>query len=156
MDLSSILSMTATVIQSVNDYATSIKNAPESCETFKYDLSSTQKLLEELQRLVEEDLGDVRFSSSNPSHLTELACDQDALMRSLIDGGQLKKLQTTLVDILEWLRSQQPSSGKMTLTRLLLWPSSAQRKRIEKFSSELEKFKSAATLALSIGSRYVR
>ena len=147
--------MTATVIQSVNDYATSVKGAPKSCEAFKDDLSSTQKLLEELQRLVEEDLGDVRFSSSNPSHLIEPVCAQDALMHSLIDGGQLKKLQTTLVDILEWLRSQQPSSGKMTLTRMLLWPSSAQRKRIEKFSSELEKFKSAATLALSIGLRYV-
>ena len=155
MDLSSILSMTATAIQSVNDYATSVKDAPKSCEAFKDDLSSTQKLLEELQRLVEEDLGDVRFSSSNPSHLTELACDQDAVMRSLIDGGHLKKLQTTLVDILEWLRTQQSNPGKMALIRMVLWSSSAQRKRIEKFSSELEKFKSAATLALSIGLRYV-
>ena len=136
MDLSSILSMTATVIQSVNDYATSVKDAPKSCEAFKDDLSSTQKLLEELQRLVEEDLGDVRFSSSNPSHLTELVCDQGVSIRSLIDS-QLEKLQTTLVDILEWLRTQQPNPGRMKLSRRLLWSSLAQRKRIEKFLSEL-------------------
>ena len=60
MDLSSILTMTATIIKALNDYSTSVKGAPRSCEAFKVELSSTQRLLEELEHLVEEGHGDVR------------------------------------------------------------------------------------------------
>ena len=80
--------------------------------------------------------------------------DQDAPVQSLIEGGQMEELQTTMMEILEWLHIQGQESGKMKFFRRALYPFSKQPERVEKFSSELEKFKSAATLALSIGSRY--
>ena len=66
MDLSSILSTTAKVIKGINDYATSVKNAPKSCESLKAELSSTQKILVELDSLVREDNSDVcHFASES-------------------------------------------------------------------------------------------
>ena len=67
MDLSSILSTTAAVINSVNDYATSVKGASKACESLKAELSSTQKILSELDSLVKEDGNDVcRIVSESP------------------------------------------------------------------------------------------
>ena len=62
MDLSSILSMTASVIQSFNDYATSVKNATKSSESLKAELLSIQEILTELDNLVKLDDSDVRCS----------------------------------------------------------------------------------------------
>ena len=77
------------------------------------------------------------------------------MIRQLNKGdGQLKKLQTTLDDILEWLRSLGPDPKKMTFTQRVLWSSSAQHKRIKKFLANMKEFKPTATLALTIAARY--
>ena len=55
MDLSSILTTTATVIQGVNDHVASIKDADKYCELLKAELSSTQKILAELDNLAKQD-----------------------------------------------------------------------------------------------------
>ena len=61
MDLSSILSTTAKVIKGINDYAISVKNVPKFCESLKAELSSTQKILEELDNLIRENNSEVRL-----------------------------------------------------------------------------------------------
>ena len=55
MDLSSILTTTVTVIQGVNDHVASIKDTDKYCELLKAELSSTQKILAELDNLAKQD-----------------------------------------------------------------------------------------------------
>ena len=157
MDLSSILSMTATVIQSVNDYSSSVKNAAKSCQSLKAELLSIQEILAELDNLVNADDGDVRCSIPNRSHHVRLTFYQDTLHRQLNIGGdgQLKKLQTTLDDISKWFQNLEPDTKKISLAQKVLWSSPAQQKKMKIFLSEMKEFKSTATLALTIASRYV-
>ena len=75
MDLSSIISATAMVIERVDDYAVSIKDAPKSCESLKAELSSIQEILTELDNLVKVDNGDVRYSALHPTRYAELTSD---------------------------------------------------------------------------------
>ena len=156
MDLSSIISTTAIVIKGVDDFAISVKDAPKSCELLKAELSSTQNILAELDNLIKQGDSEVRCFATDSYHRIELTLDQEAAIGQLIGGNdQLKRLQTTLYDLSKWLHTLQPNSERMTLVRRLLWSSSAQHKRIKKFLSEMREFKSTATLALTITSRYI-
>ena len=65
MDLSSILSTTAKVIKGITDYATSVKNAPKSCESLMAELSSIQEILTELDKLVKVDVSNVYFQQAS-------------------------------------------------------------------------------------------
>ena len=59
MDLPSILSVVARIVKGINDYAMSAKDAPKSYESLKSELSSTHKILLELDGLVREGNGNV-------------------------------------------------------------------------------------------------
>ena len=90
MDPSFILSATLTVIKGVDNYALSVKDAPESCKLFKAELLSIQKILIELYNLVKAGNSDVPRSMSNWSRYAELTFSQGALIR------QLRPIQETL------------------------------------------------------------
>ena len=72
MDLSSILSTTRTVIESFDDYATSVKDAPKSCESLMAELSSIQEILTELDKLVKVDVSNV-YSRQAPLSRTNVS-----------------------------------------------------------------------------------
>ena len=111
----------------------------------------------ELDDIVRADDGDVRCSIPNKSHHVRLTFYQDTLHRQLNIGGdgQLKKLQTTLDDISKWFQNLEPDTKKISLAQKVLWSSPAQQKKMKIFLSEMKEFKSTATLALTIASRYV-
>ena len=160
MDLFSVLRAAGDLVKQVNHYSAATEEAAKFFEAFKPHLDSTLNLLTSLETLIKENYDDTRTSTPSPSQETAGQKRKRSILRSIEDEIELSKLQTTLREISTWLQSLESGSGSNPNVRghLLIQRGSsnikAQMKMMMTFSSELEKFKSTATLFLTMVLRY--
>ena len=134
MDPTSVFRAATAVIRQVKSYTAAVEDAPESCKSLLNELSAVQSVLEKLHRPNVQISGD---GSLPPS----------------VDDGQLKALEDTLNDILEWLKEVDPD--KMTRRQKAAWPLEKRKMKIDEFLVRLERYKTLSTLMLSTEERFV-
>ena len=66
--ISSIIVTALKVMKALDDYAKTVKDAPKSCESLKVDLSSTHKVLAEMDCLIKEGGEVCRFDLQAPRY----------------------------------------------------------------------------------------
>ena len=150
MDLFSVLDTIAGIVKAVNDHRTSNNDVEESIKSLKTELDSIRKLLTQLADIVTGEEERLQGGAQSDSDR-----DRDDSILALVDSeGQLGELRSTLDEISAWLSTlQSKPRSKMTLDWL---SSKAKQKKvtIERFSFKLEKYKSTATLVLTMAMRY--